>query len=203
MSEDLKRFYSERSSWRNYREENIRLSKAVKLANIRSGVRILDVGCRDGYLKKFLKGDYQYFGIDIAPEFEAPDITIQDICAGTDFDADFFDIVFCIEVLEHVSNPYFVLREIHRILKPGGRLVLSVPNPYHFKEILWNLLRVKDRQGHLFSWTRQTMERFSQVVGFSLEKTIGTYLHPPVRVNGLLARSIIYRLRKTQESSLE
>ena len=203
MSEDLKRFYSERSSWRNYREENIRLSKAVKLANIRSGVRILDVGCRDGYLKKFLKGDYQYFGIDIAPEFEAPDITIQDICAGTDFDPDFFDIVFCIEVLEHVTNPYFVLREIHRILKPGGRLVLSVPNPYHFKEILWNLLRVKDRQGHLFSWTRQTMERFSQVVGFSLEKTIGTYLHPPVRVNGLLARSIIYRLRKTQESSLE
>jgi len=203
MSEDLKRFYSERSSWRNYREENIRLSKAVKLAEVRSGVRILDVGCRDGYLKKFLKGDYQYFGIDIAPEFEAPDITIQDICARTDFDADFFDIVFCIEVLEHVTNPYFVLREIHRILKPGGRLVLSVPNPYHFKEILWNLLRVKDRQGHLFSWTRQTMERFSQVVGFSLEKTIGTYLHPPVRVNGLLARSIIYRLRKTQESSLE
>ncbi|TET67031.1 MAG: class I SAM-dependent methyltransferase [Candidatus Zixiibacteriota bacterium] len=203
MSEDLKRFYSERSSWRNYREENIRLSKAVKLAEVRSGVRILDVGCRDGHLKKFLKGDYQYSGIDIVPEFEAPDITIQDICAGTNFEAGFFDVAFCIEVLEHVTNPYFVLREIHRILKPGGRLVLSVPNPYHFKEILWNLLRVKDRQGHLFSWTRQTMERFSQVVGFSLEKTIGTYLHPPVRVNGLLARSIIYRLRKTQESSLE
>jgi SAM-dependent methyltransferase len=157
MSEDLKRFYGERGFRRNNREENIRLSKAVKLANIRSGARILGVGCRDGYLKKFLKGGYQYFGIDIVPEFEAPDITIQDMCAGTDFDPDFFDVVFCIEVLEYVTNPYFVLREIRRILKLGGRLVLSVPNLYHFKEILWNLLGVKDRQGHLFSWTRQAM----------------------------------------------
>lgn len=197
MSQELKGFYSERSSWRNYGEENIRLQRAVRLAEVPPGSRILDIGCRDGYLKKFLKGDYRYFGIDIAPEFEAPDITVQNICEGTDFDDGFFDVVFCIEVLEHVTNPHSVLLEIHRILNSEGRLILSVPNPYHFKEIVWNLFRVPDRQGHLFSWTRQTMERFAQVTGFRLEKTMGTYLHPPFRVNGLLSRSIIYRLHKT------
>lgn len=197
MSDELEKFYSERSAWRNYREENIRLDKAVKLADVPPGAKILDIGCRDGYLKRFLKGSYQYYGIDVAPEFEAPDITIQDICAGTNFEAGFFDTAFCIEVLEHVTHPHSVLQEIHRILKPEGVLILSTPNPYHFKEVLWNLFKVKDRQGHLFSWTRQTMERFSRVAGFKLERTIGTYFHPPIRINGFLARSMMYRLCKT------
>lgn len=133
------------------------------------------------------------------PEFQTSEITIQNISQGIDFEAGVFDLVFCLELLEHVVDPYFVLREIHRVLKPKGKLVLSVPNPYHFKEILWNLFRVKDRQGHLFSWTRQTMEKFSSVAGFELEKTIGTYLYPPIRINGLLARSIIYRLSPISE----
>jgi len=39
-----------------------------------------------------------------------------------------FDIVVCLEVFEHLQNPYHALSEIQRVLKPGGKLLLSVPN---------------------------------------------------------------------------
>ncbi len=39
-----------------------------------------------------------------------------------------FDSIFCSQVLEHVANPLAVLMEFQRILKPGGRLILSVPH---------------------------------------------------------------------------
>jgi SAM-dependent methyltransferase len=86
-----------------------------------------------------------------------------------------------------------VLSEIRRILSPGGVLILSVPNPYHIKELIWNLFRIADRQGHIYSWTRQTMTALGAMNGFRLEETGGTYLHPPIPMVALLARSIVYR----------
>ena len=84
--------------------------------------------------------------------------------------------------------------EIRRILKKEGTLILSVPNPYHFKEILWNIFRVKDRQGHIFSWTRQAMTCMAEFTGFKVVNTSGTYLHPPIPSNGFLSRSFIYKM---------
>jgi 2-polyprenyl-3-methyl-5-hydroxy-6-metoxy-1,4-benzoquinol methylase len=41
--------------------------------------------------------------------------------------SDYFDAILCIAVLEHVENPEEVVPELHRVLKPGGHLVLEVP----------------------------------------------------------------------------
>ena len=50
-----------------------------------------------------------------------------------------FDVVLCTEVLEHVPEPIAVVHELGRILKPGGKLILTAPlgsglhqEPYHF-----------------------------------------------------------------------
>jgi len=99
-------------------------------------------------------------------------------------------------VLEHVPHPFFTLSEIHRVLGRHGVLVLSVPNPYHVKEIIWNIFRIPDRQGHMYGWTRQTMTRLGEMNGFRLEQSGGTYLHPPIPMFALLARSIVYRFVK-------
>jgi len=189
-------FYQKRSSWRNPKEENFRFKKATRLADVPMGAKVLDVGCRDGLLKNHLDESVIYHGIDIVNGFKRKDITIQDITQGTDFKRGFFDYVFCIDVLEHLINPFFVLREIRRILKPDGVLVLSVPNPYHFKEIVWNLLKIKDRQGHIFSWTKQTMQKLAEFCGFQLLDTSGTYLIPPIGCNNIMTRSVIYKFQK-------
>jgi len=53
---------------------------------------------------------------------------IGDICTHNDFLADeVYDYVVCTEVLEHTLQPFNAVAEIRRILKPGGRLFLTVP----------------------------------------------------------------------------
>ncbi len=196
-SAELRDFYSARTAWRSKGEERMRFRKAAALARVPSGASVLDIGARDGGLKRFLPSGVAYQGIDIAPEFAGPDVLIRDISQGIPFPDGSYDFVFCIEVLEHVPNPFGTLSEFHRVLKPRGVLILSVPNPYHIKEIIWNLFRIPDRQGHMYGWTRQTMTRLGEMNGFRLERSGGTYLHPPIPIFALLARSIVYRFVKT------
>jgi SAM-dependent methyltransferase len=196
-SERLRDFYRERVTWRHSGEERMRFRKATALARVPAGAAVLDVGARDGGLKAYLPDGVRYQGVEIAPEFAGPDVLTHDVSQGLPFNDDSYDFVFCIEVLEHVPNPFGALTEMHRVLRPGGVLVVSVPNPYHVKELVWNLLRIPDRQGHIYGWTRQTMTKLGEMNGFRLTASGGTYLYPPIPMFALLARSIVYRFEKT------
>ncbi len=166
------------------------LSRTVGL-----GKTVLDIGCRDCGLRDVLPKSVEYQGIDIAPEFAAPYVTIADVSNGLPYLARYFDTVFAIDVLEHTTNPGQVLSEIRRVLKRDGVAIISVPNPYHIKELIWNLLHRPDRQGHIFSWTRQAFTALAGTIGFDVVATGGTYWLHPIPASGLLARSIIYALR--------
>lgn len=52
---------------------------------------------------------------------------IGDITQKTEFDSESFDSIICTEVLEHTSNPFKAVEEMHRILKPGGEIYGSTP----------------------------------------------------------------------------
>lgn len=197
-SAELTDFYRARYNWRHAGEERMRFRSATRLAGVRPGDSVLDIGSRNGDLRKYLPQGVRYQGIDIAPEFAAPEIMIHDISSGIPFADESFDFVFMIEVLEHVPNPYHTMGEIRRILRPEGVYIVSVPNPYHVKELIWNLFRVPDKQGHLYSWTRQTMTRLGEMNGFRLDGYRGTYFYPPIPPPFPLAsRSIVYRFIKT------
>lgn len=175
----------------------MRFRSHAKLARVFPQASVLDIGSRNGDLRKYLPPDIKYQGLDIAPEFAAPDILIHDISNGLPFPDGSFDFVFMVEVLEHTPNAFQIVGEIHRVLKPSGVYMVSVPNPYHFKELIWNLFKVPDRQGHIYSWTRQTISRLGEMNGFRLDGNRGTYLHPPLPPPFLFAsRSIVYRFVK-------
>jgi len=89
--------------------------------------RLLDIAPQEH------EGAHPYFSASII--IETIDINpasgctyIGDICKQNSFFADnIFDYVVCTEVLEHTLQPFHAVDEIHRILKPGGKVFLSVP----------------------------------------------------------------------------
>ncbi len=94
--------------------------------------RLLDIGCGEKpYLDIFSPHTVSYTGIDIPQSLHKKDAV--DIFANAHhlpFKKDTFDTVLCLEILEHVKQPLEVLKEIHRVLKPGCILVLSTPQNY-------------------------------------------------------------------------
>jgi SAM-dependent methyltransferase len=90
---------------------------------------ILDVGCGQKPYKHLFQYR-QYIGIEVAQE--GHDHTNEDIDLYYDgrnipFDAGRFDAAITSQVLEHVFTPHEFLQEIHRVLKPEGKLLLTVP----------------------------------------------------------------------------
>src|SRR3974390_3306125 len=96
--------------------------------------KLLDVGCgQRPYEKTFFAGATQYIGADYLTDRSRPDV----ICSALDlpFPPESFDTVTSTEVLEHVPDPMLALREMQRVLKPGGCLILSAPQYWPRHEV--------------------------------------------------------------------
>ena len=128
-----------------------RLKTAISLANISQKSKILDVGCNDAELFKIIRQtnmSCKCWGIDIWDkilQLKIPNckFQIEDI-RNLPFEDRSFDIVFTLDVLEHVQNVQKGISEIFRVLKPGGVLILSGPTESWFYKIcrilLYNIL---------------------------------------------------------------
>jgi len=97
--------------------------------------RILDIGCGNGeFLARIKKLENEVWGIDVSGEAcilarKKKGIRILNKeLEDCQFPSNFFDTITMWHVLEHLPNPFIKLREIHRILKKDGILVIEVPN---------------------------------------------------------------------------
>jgi SAM-dependent methyltransferase len=107
-----------------------------------SGSRVLDVGAGIGQYRPFFSHcRYQAhdFGKEPATAGQYTTLDYESDITAIPVADDVFDAVLCTEVLEHVPDPVAGVREMVRILRPGGRLLLSAPlgshlhqEPYHF-----------------------------------------------------------------------
>ena len=98
------------------------------------GLKLLDIGCFDGTLASQLMPDWECFGlegnVDACEKAKEKRVkaVLHDLEKTLPFGNNTFECVIAAEIIEHVYDTDFFLDEIHRVLKPGGLLVLSTPN---------------------------------------------------------------------------
>jgi len=96
------------------------------------GGRMLDVGCGTGAVMEFLKSRGEIEGVDMSEEAlkycRAKGLNVrQGFADKIDYADETFDVVFALDVLEHLENDGAAVKEIHRILKTGGLFIATVP----------------------------------------------------------------------------
>lgn len=95
---------------------------------IPSGAKVLNIGAGGDFSKKLMqhaaRQQFQVVSFDIDQQ-RRPDI-VGDICTH-DFGEQRFDVVVMAEILEHIHSPHVALENVYRILKDGGRLILTTP----------------------------------------------------------------------------
>lgn len=139
----LNQLYS--GDWKaGYQEAYVRLDKDISL--LEKFDKHLDIGCADGYFtKKYLEKypDTEGFGVDLSDivisQINDPKFVVAD-CYHLPYLNDYFDLVHCAEVLEHLERPTEALREMKRVLKKGGQIVLTTPYKEQplYEEHLWS-----------------------------------------------------------------
>lgn len=97
--------------------------------------KLLDVGCGPGFFLAYAEKHYDAHGIDISEyairkakqRTQTAKLSVED-AMNLDYRNDYFDIVTCFDVLEHLPDPRLALQEFYRVLKKGGILIIRVPN---------------------------------------------------------------------------
>lgn len=170
---------------------DIRFKKILKLCNFQKNAKVLDVGCRDKLLKRYLPDFVNYTAVDINSHDDIIKVDLNK--ENLPFKDKSFDYVFCLEVLEHIHSPFNVLSELKRVSK--SYVVISVPNPYHYRDVIKHILRMPDKQGHINSFIYSNIWRQSQDLNFKIVRIKGSFLFPFLPSNNfLLSRHLVYLL---------
>jgi SAM-dependent methyltransferase len=126
--------------------------------------RILDVGCGSAWLAEHFN---DYTGLDGSPEAVAEaaaqgrHVLLASVADPLPFEGASFDGVVLKDLLEHVEDPVFVVREVARVLRPGGRVFASSPDAQRW---VW------DDYTHRRPYTRKAFRRLFQDQGFAVER---------------------------------
>ena len=122
---------------------------------------LLDVPAGEGALAaRLIAAGFEVSCCDLYPEiFRLDGVSIcqGDLNGALPFDDRSFDYVTCLEGLEHIENPQQAMREFARVLKPGGHLIVSVPNILNVEERLKWLIH--GYTSHFKPISRATAER--------------------------------------------
>ena len=109
----------------------IRLLKKIERERENKQLDILELGTGDGELfSRLLDLKYNLYCIDvkIPKALKKYRIKKHDLNKGLPFEDNSFDVVIGLEVLEHLFNPFEMMKEIKRVLKSGGSAIISMPN---------------------------------------------------------------------------
>lgn len=136
--------------------------------------KVLEVGSGFGYLLSTFREDgWDVTGCDpwkaactfarATHGIDARPVILEDACIADHT----FDVVIMNHVIEHMPDPLSSLREINRVLKPGGHLVIETPR---YDTLMFKLLGKRERSiscdGHIYFFTSESLEKLYSLAGF-------------------------------------
>ena len=175
-----------------YQSQRREMEKFVPL----EAQRLLELGCGSGGFGRFLRESREKIhitGIEIHPESAKEarrclDAVIEQPVeiALASMAAESFDCVVCNDVLEHLVDPWAVLKLIRTVLRPNGTVVASIPNVRYFPVFKsyflsgdwqyekWGVLD----QTHLRFFTKKSIDRMFEETGFVTSRIEGIFSQP-------------------------
>lgn len=164
--------------------------------------KILDYGCGSGFLVgQFQDKGYDAYGVDTSKE--AVDFgtnkgirsLFQQNGINVNFTDNYFDVILAMDVIEHIEDDQLAVKELERLLKPGGYLIITVP-AYQW---LWG---VQDEVAHHYRrYTKKSVLALVRNSGANLSVVRNTYfntfLFGPVAVVRLLSRMFSLKSRES------
>jgi SAM-dependent methyltransferase len=157
--------------------------------------RLLELGCGLGHLIGLLQDEFKCVGIDLAeysieqtkinaPRAEAYVMSADDLSRFKDGE---FAVVVGLHLVEHLPDPQGSIRQVNRILKPGGLFLFATPNP------VYSLRRYKDPQTdaigkdptHINVQPPEVWRRWTEASGFRVLRHFGDGLWDVPYVNGV------------------
>lgn len=129
--------------------------------SLKKSMKLLDNGCGRGeFLKAFSKLGLVTYGTDLSSycaQAQIVDINKEKL----PFPDNYFDVVFSKSVIEHIRNTEHYMNEMYRVLKPGGRIILLVPD--------WESQYIIFYQDptHIHPYTVASVKRLLQMMEFT------------------------------------
>jgi SAM-dependent methyltransferase len=153
--------------------------RALLLGEVRPGERVLDLGCGAGrFVAALREAGAEPVGVELAEaaleraRANAPGADLRRVADDGSLPLEHasFDLVWCSEVLEHVPDTAHLLLEVRRVLRPGGRLLVTVPDHRRLRTAVIALTRFEahfDPLGqHVRFYTRRSLATTLEHAGF-------------------------------------
>jgi SAM-dependent methyltransferase len=171
-SEYDKMYSLEEANWWYAGRRDLVMKVAARADNglLETPLRILDAGCGTGINLKCLQILGDVYGLDISKNaliFSRIRGLHSLICGSVDklpLKNELFDLVLALDVIEHMDEDVSAVRELNRVLKPGGRLIITVP-AFQF---LWTSHDLAVH--HKRRYTRSGLLNILRLSGFEIEK---------------------------------
>jgi SAM-dependent methyltransferase len=194
-------YRNEQSHWWFVGRRTVVLDRIEQIYKNQTNLKVLDVGCGTGLTMQYLRRYGTVTGVDLSP-------VALDFCRRRQhqslvmapleklpFAENSFDLVTALDIIEHLDDDVAGLKEIGRVLKPGGRAVILVP-AYMF---LWSLQ--DEVSSHKRRYVAKTIEQAIRSANLAVERSTyaNTFLFPVI-YGGRMALKVVRKFNNGIEN---